>query len=171
CSGSPGEGRGFPRSTSGGGGGLWLPTGVSPGRLLGAADVVPAPIVATIAVAQAPVPAVVMSFRCISPPFLVLELRGGQPMGHPLAESWGNVGPVPARRLQAAWPLVLPGSWPRRVPPRSHHVDRRISRYRSWWTVEGLVPSCAASRTRQRSNARSASARLPAWQWARISNR
>src|SRR5262249_44172951 len=71
----------------------------------------------------------------------VLELRGGQPMDHPLVESWGNVGSAPVRRLRAAWPLMLLGSRVRRVPSRSHHADRRISRYRSWVIVEGLVPS------------------------------
>src|SRR5215475_2520188 len=89
---SPGEGPGSPRSTYCCRGGLWITTRVSPRRLLGEADVVPAPIVATIAVTQATVPTVVMSFRRISPPFLVLDLRGGQPMDHRLAESWGNVG-------------------------------------------------------------------------------
>src|SRR5215471_15815802 len=168
---SPGEGPGAPRSSYCCRGGLWITTRVSPKRLAGDADVLPTPIVVTIALAQATVPTVMMSFRRISPPFLVLELRDGQLMDHRLAESWGNVGSVPLRRLRATWPLMLLGSWPRRVPSRSHHVDRRISRYRSWVTVEGLVPSWSARRTRQRSNARSASARLPAWQWARISNR
>src|SRR5215471_1901746 len=138
---SPGEGPGFPRSTYCCRGGLWITTRVSPRRLAGEADVLPAPIVATIPVAQATVPTVLMSFRRISPPFLVLDLRGGQPMDHRLVESWGNVGSAAVRRLRAAWLLVLPGSWPGRVPSRPRHVDRRISRYRSWVTVEGLVPS------------------------------
>src|SRR5215469_9859468 len=95
---SPGEGPGSPRSTYCCRGGLWITTRVSPRRLLGEADVVPTPIVATIAVAQATVPTVVMSFRRISPPFLVLDLRGGQPTDHRLAESWGNVGSAAVRR-------------------------------------------------------------------------
>src|SRR5262245_34651432 len=138
---SPGEGPGSPRSTYCCRGGLWITTRVSPRRLAGEADAIPAPIVATIAVAQAAVPAVLMSFRRISPPFLVLGLRGGQPMDHRLAGSWGNVGPAPVRRPRATRPLMLRGWWPGPVPPRSPHVDRRISRYRSWVTAEGLVPS------------------------------
>src|SRR5262249_25328655 len=89
---SPGEGPGSPRSTYCWRGGLWITTRVSPRRLTGEADVLPAPIVATIAVAQATAPAVMMSFRRISPPFLVRDWRGGQPMDHRLAGSWGNVG-------------------------------------------------------------------------------
>src|SRR5262249_26677680 len=113
---SPGEGPGSPRSTYCCRGGLWITTRVSPRRLPGEADVVPTAIVVTIAVAQATVPTVLMSFRRISPPFVVLELRGGQPMDHRLVESWGNVGSAPARRLRAARPLMLLGLWPRRVP-------------------------------------------------------
>src|SRR5215831_5234250 len=138
---SPGEGPGSPRSTYCCRGGLWITTRVSPRRLLGEADVAPTPIVVTIAAAQATVPTVVMSFRRISPPFFVLELRGGQPMDHRLAGSWGNVGPAPVRRPRATWPLMPRGSWPRPVPSRSRHVDLRISRYRPWVTVEGVVPS------------------------------
>src|SRR5215470_17518643 len=138
---SPGEGPGAPRSTYCCRGGLWITTRVSPRRLPGEADAIPTPIVVTIAVAQATVPTVVMSFRRISPPFLVLELRGAQPMDPRLVESWGNVGSAAVPRPRAAWFLVLPGSWSMRVSSRSHHVDRRISRYRSWVTVEGLVPS------------------------------
>src|SRR5262249_3251941 len=107
---SPGEGPGSPRSTYCCRGGLWVTPRVSPRRLLGGADVVPAPIGATPPGAQGTRPTVVMSFRRISPPFLVLDLRGGQRMGHRLAESWGNVGAAAVRRLRAAWLLVLPGS-------------------------------------------------------------
>src|SRR5215472_461227 len=88
---SPGEGPGSPRSTYCCRGGLWITTRVSPRRLLGEADVVPTPIVATIAVAQATVPTVVMSFRRISPPFVVLELR------------WPAYGPWVGRELGKRW--------------------------------------------------------------------
>src|SRR5215467_9011288 len=89
---SPGEGPGAPRSTYCCRGGLWITTRVSPRRLAGEADVLPTPIVVTIAVAQATVPAVVMSFRRISPPFRSRVAGGGQPRDHRLVESWGNVG-------------------------------------------------------------------------------
>src|SRR5215471_9353224 len=72
---SPGEGPGAPRSTYCCRGGLWITTRVSPRRLAGEADVLPTPIVVTIAVAQATVPTVLMIFRRISPPSFVLELR------------------------------------------------------------------------------------------------
>src|SRR5215470_7123051 len=106
---SPGEGPGSPRSTYCCRGGLWITTRVSPRRLLGEADVLPTPIVVTIAAAQATVPTVLISFRRISPPFLVLESRDGQPMDLRLVESWGNVGWAPARRLRATWPRMLLG--------------------------------------------------------------
>src|SRR5262249_27276483 len=66
---SPGEGPGAPRSTYCCRGGLWITTSVSPGRVPVEADVIPTPIVATIAVAKATVPTAVMSFRRISLPF------------------------------------------------------------------------------------------------------
>src|SRR5215813_1600321 len=103
---SPGEGPGSPRSTCCCRGGLWITIRVSPRRLPGEADVVPTPIVATIAVAQATMPTVLMSFRRISPPFVVLELRGwpayGPPVGRELGKRWLGCSAAPAGGLAAA---------------------------------------------------------------------
>src|SRR5215467_11444068 len=125
---SPGEGPGSPRSTYCCRGGLWITTRVSPRRLLGEADVVPAPIVATIAVAQATVPTVVMSFRRISPPFLVLGLR----VASLWTIGWSTVGETLARLQCGACGGPAPGITGlvvQEVSSRSRHVDRRISRY------------------------------------------
>src|SRR5215467_11013035 len=106
---SPGEGPGAPRSMYCCRGGLWITTSVSPGRVPVEADVIPTPIVATIAVAKATVPTALMSFRRISPAFLVLELRSGQAMDHRLVESWGNVGSAPVAALAGELAADAPG--------------------------------------------------------------
>src|SRR5215469_8036269 len=85
---SPGEGPGSPRSTCCCRGGLWITTRVSPRRVPVEADVIPTPIVATIAVAQATVPTALMSFRRILPPFLVLEFRAASLW----TTGWSRVG-------------------------------------------------------------------------------
>src|SRR5215467_8178299 len=90
---SPGEGPGAPRSTYCCRGGLWITTRVSPRRLAGEADVLPTPMVVTIAAAQATVPTVLMSFRRICPPLFVLELR----VASLWTTGWSRVGETLAR--------------------------------------------------------------------------
>src|SRR5215467_796236 len=97
---SPGEGPGSPRSTYCCRGGLWITTRVSPRRLPGEADVLSTPIVATIAVAQATVPTVVMSLRRISSPLSRSRAAGwpayGPPVGRELGKRWLGSSAAPA---------------------------------------------------------------------------